>query len=109
MSKCYDCDEPYGSQRFPDLIIPNWVWDQISPTGNSGGLLCPCCIIRRLERKGLENIPHIFASGPLYITGADEPAWTWVGNLMERLRRVEDKLDTIQPERGQNERFQIGR
>ena len=30
---------------FLELTVPDKVWDKISPTGDSGGLLCPACII----------------------------------------------------------------
>ena len=64
MTGCYDCKRPYGAEHgFPDLIIPNWAWRQISPTGDNGGLLCPSCILARLEKAGLA-CEGAFMSGP---------------------------------------------
>jgi len=64
MSDCYDCKRPYGSPGFPDLVIPNDAWRQISPTGDDGGLLCPSCICARLEISGL-TCEGAFMSGPI--------------------------------------------
>lgn len=51
---CDECERPYGDEHgFPDLILPQWAWNEISPTGNESGLLCPCCIIKRLVAKGI--------------------------------------------------------
>ncbi|MEQ1653816.1 MAG: hypothetical protein ABL897_15140, partial [Hyphomicrobium sp.] len=53
-AECDDCRREYGEEHgFPDMILPQWAWDKISPTGDDGGLLCPCCIITRLVAKGL--------------------------------------------------------
>jgi len=62
---CYDCQRTYGEAGFPDLLIPDWAWNRISPTGNSGGLLCPSCICARLEQEGIKSCPSAFTSGPL--------------------------------------------
>lgn len=63
---CYDCGRNYGDQHgFPDLIIPDWAWSQISPTNNLGGLLCPSCICKRLYDAEIKNCPAAFTSGPL--------------------------------------------
>lgn len=62
---CYDCGRLYGEEHgFPDFVIPNEVWNQISPTGDEGGLLCPSCIVRRLVAFGLTDVPGRFTSGP---------------------------------------------
>jgi len=46
--KCYDCGSPYGT--FPDMILPNELWELINPSTNKGsGLLCPTCIANRLD------------------------------------------------------------
>ena len=95
MANCFDCNEPYGSSRFPDMLIPTLAWLRISPTGGEGGLLCPNCIISRLEIEGLEHVPHWFASGPLCQGDESEPAWL----VKERLLRLEDQL--LEKERGQ--------
>lgn len=50
--KCYDCKEPYAS--FPDMIIPDHLWEKINPTYYEGaGILCPTCICKRLDELGL--------------------------------------------------------
>lgn len=62
---CYDCGRRYGdAYGFPDLIIPNDVWLEISPLGDEGGLLCPSCICRRLYLKNIKTSGK-FTSGPL--------------------------------------------
>ena len=69
-AKCAGCGRPYGDANgFPDLIIENWAWKEISPNRDSGGLLCPCCILENLYdldikckgsfvSGGLEAIPE---------------------------------------------------
>jgi len=48
---CYDCKMPYN--QFPDLIIPDELWDEINPTYREGaGILCPTCITNRLNHIG---------------------------------------------------------
>ena len=54
---CYDCGLEYGGVGWIEAIIPDKVWNDISPTGDQGGILCILCISRRLERKGYKNIP----------------------------------------------------
>lgn len=64
MSECYDCKRPYTAASFPDLVIEDWAWKRISPTGDAGGLLCPCCILERLHIEGI-SCRGAFASGPV--------------------------------------------
>lgn len=60
---CFDCGREYGDEHgFPDLILPQEVWNAISPDGDESGLLCPCCIIIRLHKAGLRT-QAAFASG----------------------------------------------
>lgn len=48
---CYDCRIKYS--EFPDMIIPNELWELINPTYHKGaGLLCPTCISNRLDFLG---------------------------------------------------------
>ncbi len=62
---CYDCKRQYGERHgFSDLIIPLYIWEQISPFGNEVGLLCPCCICKRLYDKGI-SCEGAFLSGPI--------------------------------------------
>jgi len=64
-AKCAGCGRPYGNENgFPDLIIEDWAWKRISPTGNDGGLLCPCCIIESLYDERIE-CKGFFGSGGL--------------------------------------------
>jgi hypothetical protein len=79
---CYDCGRAYGNENgFPDLIIPLYIWRQISPTKNEGGLLCPSCICRRLARGGFQNVPAAFMSGPIRSVSPE---------LMDVIRGVEN-------------------
>ncbi len=64
MAHCYDCDRPYGDPGFPDMLVPDDVWRQISPDGEGNGLLCPSCICGRVHTLGIEEVPHSFTSGP---------------------------------------------
>lgn len=57
---CYDCKLDYVD--FPDMIIPDELWEVINPTHlvdvlhqqyEGAGLLCPTCIARRLHHHGL--------------------------------------------------------
>lgn len=62
---CYECGREYGNEHgFPDLIVPDEVWDTISPTGDAGGLLCPSCMCKKALQCGLENVRATFESGP---------------------------------------------
>lgn len=77
---CEDCERPYGSGGFPDLIIPYEAWKAISTTGDDDGLLCPSCICKRLHDKGI-RCEGAFMSGP--IISVDQ-------TTMRNLRRVEN-------------------
>lgn len=61
---CWDCGRRYGDEHgFPDLVVPDDVWAQVSPTGNAAGLLCPSCLCRRAHRAGVRTTAR-FTSGP---------------------------------------------
>jgi hypothetical protein len=46
--KCYDCGLEYG--EFPDMILNNNLWEEISPSFDKGcGILCTTCIANRLD------------------------------------------------------------
>lgn len=62
---CHDCGIPYGSPRFPDLVVPHDQWAKISPSGDENGLLCPNCMCARAESAGVE-CRAIFRSGPFF-------------------------------------------
>jgi hypothetical protein len=79
---CYDCGRPYGDEHgFPDLIVPLEVWNRISPTGNSGGLLCPSCICKRLYDAGIRRVEAAFMSGPIISVSPQ---------MMQVMRQVEN-------------------
>jgi len=62
---CFDCGRRYGDAfGFPDLVVPNEVWNKIAPMNDEGGLLCPSCICRRLHLAGIKTTAE-FTSGPL--------------------------------------------
>lgn len=52
---CYDCDSPY--KQWPDLRIPNKLWESINPSVfRGGGLLCPSCLVHRLSFIGKNEL-----------------------------------------------------
>ena len=64
-AKCAGCGRPYGDANgFPDLIIEDWAWKEISPFGDSRGLLCPCCILENLYDLNIK-CKGFFGSGNL--------------------------------------------
>lgn len=80
-SYCQDCNRQYGDEHgFPDLIIPYWAWEKISPSGDDGGLLCPSCICKRLHAAELA-CEGAFMSGPIETVSR---------STMNALRRVEN-------------------
>ena len=68
---CAGCGRPYSDDGFMDFIVPNGVWAKISPTGDSGGLLCPGCIISCVIQADISRVNDgsdfvgTFESGPL--------------------------------------------
>ena len=45
--KCQKCGKKYKM----DLIIPDEIWEKITPSKNKeSGLLCPVCIVIKLEK-----------------------------------------------------------
>lgn len=86
MASCCDCGRSYGDEHgFPDLIVPNSVWRQISPTRDNGGLLCPSCICKRLSDGGFRDVPAAFMSGPIKSVDPDlMKTMRWVENLKEQ-------------------------
>ena len=49
--QCYDCGIKYSD--FPDMVIPDELWEKINPTYHEeAGLLCPTCIANRLDYLG---------------------------------------------------------
>jgi hypothetical protein len=86
MAHCFDCHRLYGNEHgFPDLVIPRWAWEQISPTGDEGGLLCPSCICKRLSDAEI-RCEGAFMSGP--IISVSEHAMWCQGKIDEMERRL---------------------
>ncbi len=54
---CYDCDKPYGEDDWIEAIIPDKIWNQISPNKDQGGILCISCMSRRLKEMGFKDVP----------------------------------------------------
>ena len=61
MACCYDCGLPYGRQGWIEAIIPDKIWNKISPVDEGVepqvGLLCVTCIARRLKVLGMKDVP----------------------------------------------------
>lgn len=90
--RCLDCLRRYGAQHgFPDLVIPNAVWERISPTGNEGGLLCPSCICKRLHDAGI-RCEGAFMSGPI-VSVSEQVMW-----LIGRVNNLEREMFSDQKE-----------
>lgn len=81
IARCDDCARPYGAEHgFPDLVIAYEYWIQISPTGDDGGLLCPCCMLQRLHAKGITCRGALMGGAVQTITPGE----------MHTLRRIEN-------------------
>ena len=63
-AKCADCGLSYADPGFQDLVVDDYVWRQISPTGDEHGLLCPTCMCRAAARVGIDDQSAMFRSGP---------------------------------------------
>ena len=61
---CPDCKIEYG--KFPDMLVSDETWKEISPTGNEGGVLCPTCIARRMDYLNLWYTENVFMSKKYY-------------------------------------------
>ena len=67
IGECYDCGRKYGGLGWVDAIIPDEIWAIISPSiteDKENGLLCFCCIAKRLEQNHLTDISVKLTSGP---------------------------------------------
>jgi len=42
---CQEC----GTQFKVDLMVPDYIWQQIVPIGKEGRLFCGACIMRKIE------------------------------------------------------------
>lgn len=87
---CEDCGRPYGDEHgFPDLIVPAWIWEQLMPCRDGGGLLCPSCMCARAYKLDIHCLA-LFKSGPFYqkdqiIVAHDGGIWT-ANQVRDRLR-----------------------
>jgi len=77
---CYDCGLEYGGDAWIEAVIPDKVWEVISPSHNQGGILCISCIARRLTEYGFKNIP-------IWLCGT-EPLMTQTGGPDEKLEML---------------------
>lgn len=62
---CEDCGVLYASPSWVEAVIPNELWNKISPRGNGGGILCINCIAARCVARGLSGVPVMLTAGPL--------------------------------------------
>lgn len=67
IGECYDCGRKYGGLGWIDAIIPDEVWEIITPVPNieGAGLLCINCIAKRCAQHNLHDVPVKLTSGPL--------------------------------------------
>lgn len=49
---CHDCGLEYGGKSWIEAVIPDQVWEEISPTQDMGGILCISCMAKRLRAFG---------------------------------------------------------
>ena len=54
---CHDCGRPYGEDDWIEAIIPDAIWNSISPAGDESGILCISCMAKRLKEAGYYNVP----------------------------------------------------
>ena len=102
-AKCYDCGLKYDDVGWIEAIIPDKVWNFISPTGDEGGILCVTCISRRLAEKGLRRIPVWFCGiEPLKAQWGDPSVMvqrTWEPKLIKKIIREKGKMRHIDNEK----------
>lgn len=61
---CHDCGRKYSDDRWVEAVVSDADWTAISPTGNTGGILCIGCMADRFVAKGMKDVPMIITSGP---------------------------------------------
>ena len=49
MAECHDCG--LGYHKWPDYTVDNGLWAELSPNGDSSGLLCLNCLANRFGQK----------------------------------------------------------
>lgn len=56
-NRCYDCGMKYDDTGWIEIVVPDDIWETISPTHRKGGgLLCGSCLIRRLVIAGIKTV-----------------------------------------------------
>lgn len=88
MAGCYDCGKPYGEDDWIEAVIPNKIWDEISPYKNQGGILCISCIAKRLKKAGYKDVPvWLCGTEPLMaIEGNPNDYLNWMNNYETRIQ-----------------------
>lgn len=96
---CEDCNAPYGSDGWVDVIIPDEQWNKLD-----AGLLCFRCMTKRLQGADMRDVPVNIVSGP-YIDANE--TWRMVGwehghkvGTEESAARLESAHETIRRLRG---------
>jgi len=91
---CDGCGLAYGSEGWIEAMIPDWVWKRISPSGDSGGILCITCIARRLTRAGIANVPVMLCgTEPLRAANQEEAFERGWGTAKRRIEELEQERD----------------
>ena len=99
MAECYDCGLDYGCIGWIEAIIPDNVWDFISPTGDGGGILCINCISQRLTERGLSRIPIWFCGTEPIKAQCGEPSLeiqrNWGYKIIQEEKRKEGRKEEL--------------
>ena len=83
---CYDCGKEYGGDDWIEAIIPDLIWNNISPTKNQSGILCISCMARRLSEAGYKKVPvWLCGTEPFKVVEGDP------GDNLELLRTYNKK------------------
>ena len=90
MAGCYDCKLEYGGNGWIEAIIPDKIWNKISPikSNKQGGLLCITCISKRLKLAGFKDVPiWLCGTEPLRVIEGDP------GTNLDLLRNWDQELE----------------
>ena len=72
MAKCHDCSLDYQDPGWIEAIIPDRIWNDISPPKDQSGTLCITCISKRLVKGGYKRVPvWLLGTEPLRPAGGD--------------------------------------
>lgn len=98
-SGCYDCGLDYQDDGWIEAIIPDKIWNRISPTKDQSGILCITCISRRLKKAGYKKVPIWFCgTEPLILAWGDpseEEASLYILRYWEPNTKKEKKMKEI--------------